>query len=190
MKQVTIVACSLFIFCLVATGQISKKNWLMGGNITFNSTSYNSDAGQKTTGYVLDIAPDVGYFIANKWAAGVRINFHEIGSKATGTTISSTYTTANYGVFTRYYFLPKEKLVNILLDGAYQYGVEKGGSFSMSKNTIAIMGGPVVYFNSSVGLEFLIGYSTYKYTGVAGSNNTIQLGLGFHIHLLKAENNF
>jgi len=81
--------------------------------------------------------------------------------------------------------MPTEKIVNILVDGAYQFGSEKGQSNPTSKHTFTINGGPVVYFNSNVGLEFLVGYSTFTFVGQPGTNTSIQVNLGLHIHLEK-----
>lgn len=176
----------LLFFSYLSNGQITKGNWLVGGNINFSSLSAESEAGTKgTTSFAIQIAPDVGYFIANNFAAGLKITFGKQGYKATGTSIYSTYTDADFGPFIRYYFLPVDKQLNILLEGSYQHGFTKGDYNRVSKNTFSFDIGPVVYFNTSVGLEFLIGYSTCKYVGFSGNNNTIQAGLGLHVHLEK-----
>lgn len=170
-----------------SNSQITKGNWMLGGSISFSSTNLKSEIGQKNTFFILQGAPDIGYFIADKFAAGLKVSINSSGGKATGTSVFSTNTDYNFGPFARYYFLSTEKQFNILTEGTYQYGFIGGGqqNTKTSKNTFAIAAGPVIYFNSSVGLEFLIGYSAYKYVGFAGSNGTIQLGLGLHVHLEK-----
>ena len=42
-----------------------------------------------------------------------------------------------------------------------------------------------MYFNSSVGLEFIIAYTITKAVGFPGANNEIKFGIGFQIHLEK-----
>ncbi len=53
------------------------------------------------------------------------------------------------------------------------------------KNTFAFSTGAVAFFNSSVGIEFLISYTNYKFTTIAGNNGILQMGLGLQVHLEK-----
>lgn len=91
------------------------------------------------------------------------------------------------GPFGRYYFLQPNKQVNILADISYQYGFF-GGISEGKLNTFSAMVGPVVYFNSSVGIEFLLGYSS-SLEDVEGfqkeTRKGFQIGIGFQIHLEK-----
>lgn len=183
-----IVSCFFFIN---AKSQITQGNWMVGGSIGFSSTAYNSDAGGQNSGFNLNIAPDIGYFITDKFVSGIRVGFNKQGSKSTssviGTSVYNSYTDANFGAFLRYYFLDTEKQFNLLVDGAYQYGfvASSPSNQSNNKHTFSINAGPVVYFNSSVGLEFLIGYTSQEYVGFKGNNNTVQVSLGLHFHLEK-----
>lgn len=190
MKKLTVLVLAVLSVSTKINSQITKGNWLLGGNISFSSTSLKSEIGQKNTFFILQVAPDIGYFIADKFVAGLKVSISSSGSKATGTSVFGTQNDYNFGPFARYYFLSTEKQFNILTEGTYQYGFIGRGqqNTKTSKNTFAIAAGPVIYFNSSVGLEFLIGYSTHKYVGFAGSNGTIQLGIGFHVHLEKNKN--
>lgn len=78
------------------------------------------------------------------------------------------FITFGFGPFLRYYFLGVNKQFNVHTDGSYQYNIEQSGGFSSSnstpdpvpitqysKNTFSIAAGPVIYFNTSVGLAFL-----------------------------------
>lgn len=185
MKKTVLSLCVVLLFLIKTNSQITKKNWLVGGAANFTSTNYKSEAGQRNTAFNIQITPNIGYFIADKFAAGVKVGIGKQGTKATGTSIFTTYTDANLGPFLRYYFLPANKDVNILSEGTYQHGLIKGDHGKVFKNTFTFVTGPVVYFNSSVGIEFLLGYSTSKYVGFAGSNGTIQAGLGLQVHLEK-----
>lgn len=93
------------------------------------------------------------------------------------------------GPFIRYYFLKPENRANILVESSYQYQFRKdispGSDSKLSANIFMISAGPVIYFNSSVGVEFTIGYSSQKYSGITGSNNTIQTSIGLQVHLQK-----
>lgn len=190
MKKIILLIIAISFIVNSTKGQIIKGNWMIGGNISYSSTTYKSEALANNTGYVLKIEPDIGYFLADKFVVGLKADISKQGSKATGTSVFSSYTDFNIGPFFRYYFLPSENIINIIVEGAYLYGFEGGsttgrGGQKTSKNTFSLAAGPVVYFNSAVGLEFLIGYSTYKYVGFTGSNGTIQMRLGFQVYLEK-----
>jgi hypothetical protein len=51
--------------------------------------------------------------------------------------------------------------------------------------TFFINAGPVIFLNSSVGVEFTIGYSSTHIKGNNDNNNVFQTGIGFQIHLEK-----
>lgn len=127
----------------------------------------------------------------DKFALGLKTNYTKYKEQLN----SGSYSNENrlsLGPFARYYFLEKDKQYNILSDLSYQYGFywfkpsSKGNS-----NTFDVAAGSAIYFNSSVGLEFLVGYYSTKETIRIGENNTIlkqngmQVSIGFQIHLQK-----
>lgn len=185
MKRITFLTLTILFFSYSLFGQITKKNWLVGGNATFSSTDYKSELVAKNTITIFQISPNIGYFFADRLAVGARVSFHSSQLKATGTSTTSKYTTSNLGPFVRYYFLKPNNQTNILLEASYQYGTEKGDSWKNKKNTFSVAAGPVIYLNTVVGIEFIVGYSSEKYVDFDGSNNTIQVGIGLQIHLEK-----
>lgn len=177
------------LFVLDARGQITKGYWMMGGNINYSSITTKSEASTQNTEYNIQIVPDIGYFFADKLVAGLKSNINKQGTKLTGDSSGyNRYTDFNIGPFVRYYFLRKDKIINLLAEGDYEYGFnassigETKGEHT-SKNTLAISAGPVAYFNSSVSLEFLMGYSSEKFVHFRGRNNTIKLSLGLQFYL-------
>lgn len=192
MKKITISVLAILLLSVAAKSQITKGNWMLGGNISYASTQYKSENyGPEHIVYDFTIKPSVGYFFGDKFVGGIKAAIIKRGTKDPGTPGNNKNTDFNLGFFSRYYFLPEEKQVNILFESSYLYGFVGGGSgqnTSTSKNTFALAAGPVIYFNTSVGLEFLIGYSTYKFSGINGSNGTIQIGIGLQIHLEKDKN--
>ena len=82
----------------------------------------------------------------------------------------------------------------MLTDINYQFGANKflGSLHEKGKyNTLSIMGGMEVFFNSSVGIEILLGY-TSKIVSIDNSSsmfsdkkNGFQTSIGFQIHLEK-----
>lgn len=190
-----------FIYFLVLTastfGQLTKGHWLVGGSGRFYSykneivSSVSTTNGKYTQ---IDISPNIGYFIVDKFALGIKStvstikgNYNVVSGVGLGGSNGQRY---SIGVFSRYYFLEKEKQTNILIDASYQSGIIRGvndtkGTF----NNLSISAGPVIYFNSSVGLEFLLGYATdsEKYTSqvFCEQRNGFQFNIGLQIHLIK-----
>ena len=182
MKKNTFLLCLLLLCMQVASAQLTKGNWLVGGNASFSSTKFASDATSKSTYTNLRLSPNVGYFLSDRLATGLRISFSRETQDVTGSSIFNQ-TNIDLGPFARYYFLPTEQQLNILFDASYQYGKNK--SADIARSTLMFNAGPVFYFNSSVGLEFLAGYSIEKYQNFSGSNTTFSLSIGFQIHLEK-----
>ena len=184
---------TLFFFIvfttLTANAQITKGNWMVGGSAYFGSVKsessgngFNSDS--KASG--LGIAPNLGYFIKDKFVIGVSptFNFSNPGGP------NNNGTSFGIGPFIRYYFLKPENKVNLLAQARYGFSKAKSQSSSGSNtNGYDFKAGPVIYFNSSVGLEFTLDYS-YSRNKSNNSDNVsiyknINLGIGFQIHLEK-----
>jgi len=176
-----------FTISVTAKCQLDKKTWLVGGSASYTNSKFNSGflgASTNVEQYQFTISPAMGYFLIDKLCTGIVTSFQETGSRAQGTTIWSKYSNFNFGPFVRYYFLKKEKLVNIIAQSYYQFGAE-GSTSGLNKSTLAFSAGPVLYFNSSVGLEFLISHLTYRYRNITVSDNKIQFSLGLQVHLQK-----
>jgi len=98
---------SLFI----ATSQIKKDQFLVGGKVSFSAMNYGQStaSGYKTTALLL--SPNVGYFIIDKLAAGVRLQlgyFHQsYGPDKYRTSVTTL------SPFIRYDFLPAAKMASI-----------------------------------------------------------------------------
>lgn len=177
---------SLFFLCIAiynyGSSQITKGNWMIGGNGSFSSVKTNSTVAANYKQTSIQISPIIGYFVIDKLAMGLKPGY-TYTKTLTG---SSNYSLNAYsmGPFVRYYFLEAEKRVNILTEASYQYTISKvTDNPSSSNNGFSFLAGPVIYFNSSVGLEFTIGYSTTRFAGESTSSNTILLGIGLQVHL-------
>lgn len=183
MNKIIMPALCMLLYGLAAIGQITKNNWMLGGAISYASTNYNSiNFGLAHTTYNLEVKPNVGYFFIDKLSAGLRSGIGITGDRDR----SQSYTDFNIGPYIRYYLLNPEKYVNVITEAGYLYGFEKGSTPEKTpKNTFCFSAGPVLYFNTVVGLEVLLSYSTYKYSGFTGNNNTIMVGLGLQVHLEK-----
>ena len=184
-----------------ANAQLDKGVWLFAGSGTFYS--YNEDLStptfNQTAKYTsIDVAASAGYFIIDKFAAGLRPSFSSYKGKVVTASVGSGGSTNSYrvsiGPFARYYFLNADKPFNILADASYQFGIngylgvlhEKG-----KLNTFTFMGGTEIFFNSTAGMEILLGY-TKKTVSIENSpgaftNNKsgFQVSIGFTLHLEK-----
>lgn len=194
MKQILCVF-TLFTISITSNAQLEKRTYLVGGTGSFSRTQTNFETNgnsQKSKSIDINISPAVGYFFIDKLAAGLRTGFskYKVFENAA---IGGAYTNINrleFGPFARYYFLPKDKQLNIIADAGYQYGIYSFKNINQKGNinTFSFFAGPVVYFNNTVGLEFLIGYKSrtedvkqsFKQT-----ENSFQIAIGFQFHLKK-----
>jgi hypothetical protein len=193
MKYLLPVFTFLF-FASVANAQLTKGNWLVGGTGTFyqyNGTYTTPSFSDKMKFTEITIQASVGYFITDKIAAGLRPFFSLNKGKSVDQNGSLFLTnTKKYGIgpFGRYYFLKIDKPFNILIDASYLYGINDWHGQSGKINTFSLMTGPVIYFNTVVGIEFLFGYTSKKENikGVYVDNRKgFEIAAGFQIHLEK-----
>lgn len=190
MKSIKLVFVATLLFSISVNAQITKGNWMVGGNASFSSKESFSDLNksEKKIERSVQISPNIGYFFIDKLAVGGKIGYEGLFNNSFG---GNSFNTYFFGPFVRYYFLKPEKLVNLFAEGSYSYsdlhenGTSSYNAFTQHNDTFNIMAGPVVYFNSSVSMEFTIQYSTTKtrLSGFNGTSNNFQAGLGFQIYL-------
>lgn len=181
-------------FCLTAQSQLTEGIWLVGGTGSFSSTqnTYSSSAATQSSEVVnLNLSPNIGYFLLDKFAIGIRPSFAKIKSHITSVNGGNTNENRlDFGPFARYYFLEAEKQFNILTDASYQYGFYWFTPTKGHRNTFSASAGSVVFFNSSVGLELLIGYYWRKEEindafKTINEENGLQMTIGFQFNLEK-----
>lgn len=197
MKQTFFLALSFV--CTFSYGQLTKKNWLVGGNGSLYSFNEDytapSPAPNFTAKYTtIDVSATVGYFFLNKLSAGLRPYLSTYKGKVSGGGEGANDFKFAIGPFVRYYFLKEDKQYNLLADVSYQIGINqsKNGDNPKGKfNVFSIMAGTELFFNSSVGLEILLGYKnqlvTFDNSPSAYSSNRkgFQTSIGFQFHLEK-----
>lgn len=191
MKNLNTFFIVTLMFSLTANAQITKGNWMVGGSgsLTVNNYKYYDYNNKKFVtdkGFGLQVMPNIGYFIFNKFAGGIVMNYGYGESKDdNGGSGFSRY--ANIGPFVRYYFLDEEKMINIFLQASYDSTLYNKQS---KKTRLASKAGTVIFLNDIVGLEVSLEYSriNFQYTSDPiydniSLNNVLQLGIGFQIHL-------
>lgn len=187
MKKIFFLGISFFV-CSQLFSQITKGNWLWGGNISFSNEKDRNDLGSQSNESRVQVSGNGGYFLINKLAIGIRPNYYFTKTKTPVNTINQN--NFSIGPFVRYYFLSSESRVNLFSDGGYSYGVYKSTyQQSVSSSTVYFSGGPVIFLNSSVAVEFSIGYSSTKTNDNShNKKNLFQSGIGLQFHLEREKN--
>ena len=178
--------------------QLDKGIWIVGGSGSFQSNKRDFIVGQDIVLYKdidVSLSPSVGYFIIDKLAIGIKPSFswsktdyvRTIAGNVSGGKGNNSW--LYLGPFGRYYFLKKENNYNIVMDASYSYGIHSNfGSKSGHSNSFKFMAGPEFFFNSSVGIELLIGYSSkrekfYDTNQFGNYYRGFLTTIGFQIHL-------
>jgi hypothetical protein len=168
---------------LCGLSQIDKNQWLIGGNLGF---SYSSTSYDKTTN--LSLAPGVGYFLLNQFAAGMKLTAASNTTKKSYN--RSTVTQLIPEPFLRYYFLSSTHKLNVFIDGSYGYAFnwykDSYGSFRDHYWQFSFMGGPAVFLNEHTALEITLGYNYASATATDTLRiSSIKIGVGLQIHFGK-----
>jgi hypothetical protein len=184
-KIIVLISLTNFIVNSV-TSQITKRNWMVGGNGEFSSGKTSFPTGGDVSSTRININPKIGYFPIDHFAFGLLFNYERNAEKPNNSN-ATRYTNIGIGPFARYYFLPSEKNINILVEGNGAYNQQSNNLVSTKSAFIsyALLTGPVIYFNSSVGIEFLLGYKGYKTTDVDTKNSRFSFNIGIQVHLEK-----
>jgi hypothetical protein len=155
--------------------QITKGYWMLGGGAGFaNTKSTNGDSSADSTGF--SISPNIGYFVIDNLAIGTSGEFsYTFESENT-----KTFNSNSISPFIKYYFLDKEKIVNIFSEARYEIMRLKESDFKTDKINLKV--GVVFFLNSTAGLEVALNYSKQK-TNQDFENRVIYLNVGFQIHL-------
>lgn len=207
MKTLYLIIATFLLVTANSYGQLDQNTWLVGGTGSFDTyksnltfvTQATADANEIQYKYKeVELNPKVGYFILDKLVAGV--SFSYISEKSESTTITGSFgggsTKSNrflIGPFARYYLLKKELSYNFLVEANYQFGSVNQSDLSEDKgklSRISFFVGPEIFFNSSVGMELLLGYKTLTQEmdnplNVSISRAGWQIAVGFQIHLEK-----
>ena len=171
--------------------QINKGRWMLGGNAAFSyATARAYGATQKQTS--ISLSPAAGYFIIDKMAAGLRLDgnytaVHYING--------GRYRITDIAVapFVRYYFLEKDRQLNLFADAGlgWLFGKYKDPDYpqyasAYHATVFSFRAGPAIFINQHTALEITAGYN-YSTRGPIDTaiTNTIQIGIGLQIHLGK-----
>ncbi|GAA4895636.1 hypothetical protein GCM10023311_20480 [Flaviramulus aquimarinus] len=189
MKTLTLFFFIVFTTLCTVNAQITKGNWMVGGDASLNidkSEGTSSSGFTSTTkAFSLRVTPNIGYFIIDKFAVGVSPFLGLSNPDGANNNVT------NYGIgpFMRYYFLKTENRINLFAHTSYFLAKTKNQSgASGDLKSFEFKMGPVLYFNSSVGLELTLSYKNDNQNSSSGSEiifDRISFNIGFQIHLEK-----
>lgn len=184
LKKIQILLLILITFS--ANAQITKGNWLVGGNASFSYDSHKTtnDLGNtRYSSFNLELSPNVGYFFVDKLAGDARISYNQNFSEES--TSSSDSSTLSVDPFVRFYFLPTEQNFNIFGESSYKFYLKN--EYSDIK-TFSVKAGATYFVNHSVGYELALQYLNSNFDNSfnsSGTINTIMLSFGVQIYLEK-----
>ncbi len=176
MKKIFLIL-SLLCVSKLCYCQITKNSWMIGGGASFSNNHINN--GNETNLINIAVSPNVGYFVIDKFALGSRFSF-------TSDYIPKTPIKTNFytiGPFVRYYFLPPEKVFNIYAQTAFEFKYRNDSEGAI--RTFSALGGPVIFLNQYVALEFNLGFANTNFKSNELNIKTIQSGISLQIHLNK-----
>ena len=175
MKKIALLVLSSLIVTAASFAQTNKGDWMVGGNLTVNTTEDNTD---------FTLQPSAGYFFARNFAAGAQVllSFGKNGDTHTSS--------IGIGPFARYYFELKNPQFKPLLHADFNVASNRYKTNGVSTtNTVTsfFLGGGAAYFiNSNVALEGVAGYNSSKFED-NDANGGFRFRVGFQIHLLGSE---
>ncbi|MFD0990368.1 hypothetical protein ACFQ1R_09690 [Mariniflexile jejuense] len=180
MKTLTLFFFLVFAIATTLNAQITQGNWMVGGSGNFYNSEIKGENGESLgSSHGIGLYPNIGYFFTNQFAGGLNANFNY--GKPSGGPSNIGF---GMGPFIRYYFLNPEKRINVFADANYNYYYSKTKNFSVSNGrNYRFKAGPVIYFNSSVGLELTLDYSSTEFD--THTSNDFRFALGLQIHLEK-----
>jgi len=167
--------------------QINKGQFLVGGNISFESVRYDERNVVVYKDRTFLVSPNIGYFFIPKFAGGLRLNcfFYK------QTTSVFTETDISLSPFLRYYLLSQKQEFNVLVDASYIHSRSKTRFINNPTPVIGrtngynISVGPSIFLNEHVALEFLVGYKQTKDKDLDNRTITVTTALGLQVHLGK-----
>jgi hypothetical protein len=188
MKITQTLVLVFFLASFLGTAQITKGNFLVGGNGNFSYTKFKQKPNPNTGSIVFNningeilgilLEPNIGYFIKDKFAVGLKIGFENNFNSQSSFQINQTQ--FSLGPFLRYYFLNTDKPFNLFVEPSYYtYTYKPLGN----ANGFGLKVGHVYFLNSSVGVESSL---NYQYRDIDQSTaNTLFVAFGFQLYLEK-----
>ncbi|MCF6223440.1 MAG: hypothetical protein L3J34_06895 [Flavobacteriaceae bacterium] len=174
MKKLILVV-TILLFSINVKAQITKGNWMLGGNGSFSYTDRKSDISNPDPSWNIVVNPNIGYFVIDKLAVGSYTST-SFGKYSNGFILS-------LGPFLRYYFLKPDKKINFFTEVSFEYSINFiKNNENPSNYGYNIKPGLIYFLNSSVALEASLRYHYNRAPDVNMINNGLIFGIGLQIH--------
>ena len=169
----------LLITSFNLNSQITKGNWLVGGDASFSYSKSKPDSSVDSETFEIDLSPNIGYFFFNKLAVGSQFDF--LVSRYKSDTGNSNFETLFFSPFIKYYFLDNEKILNPFLESSYRFSIQNENK----SKQFSAKGGLAIFVNNSVAYEVFLNYLNYTTQNRYAGSHSLLLGFGIQIHLKK-----
>jgi outer membrane protein W len=175
MKRRLLNSIAIVLTASIANAQTDKGDWMVGGNMTINTTTNNSQ---------FTLQPSAGYFFAKNFAAGseLTLSFGKFGDTRTSA--------VGVGPFARYYFELKNGKFKPLIHADFSIANEvtkyQGLKTSNTVTSFFIGAGGAYFINDNVALEAVAGFNRSKVES-ADPEGGFLFRIGFQVHLLGQE---
>lgn len=174
----------LFFIALVASShlnaQITKNNWLVGGDAAFSYTRTNPEINGRQ--FQINLSPNIGYFFWDKLAFGLRSSYNL--TRVRSDLNRSKSERIMLSPFARYYILEADRDMNLFIESAYGVLIDIVGD-RRNPEEFSLKAGLAMFLNSSVAFEASLSYINYNSKDQFVGDHTLLLGLGLQIHLEK-----
>jgi Outer membrane protein beta-barrel domain len=176
MRKIVFSLIIVIAMVIKVNAQTNKGDWMVGGNMTINTTSGNSQ-------FILQ--PSAGYFFAKNFVAGseLLLSFQKIEQ--------TKLLSIGVGPFGRYYFDLKNSNFKPFIHTSLNFATTTVKSDFDPKNSFTstsffIGGGGAYFINSNVALEAMAGFNRSK-VETSDAANGFLFRVGFQVHLLGHE---
>jgi Outer membrane protein beta-barrel domain len=175
MKKIVLSLLAITVMAVAVNAQTDKSDWMVGGNMTINTTKGNSE---------FTFQPSAGYFFAHNFVAGAQFTLSFAKQEDT------KYSTFSVGPFARYYFNIKDSQFKPFVHADFNFGStavkDYLGKTSTTVTSFFIGAGGAYFINNNVALEALAGYNRSKIETYDPTNGFL-FRIGFQVHLLGGE---
>jgi outer membrane protein len=195
MNKLLILLCAFTVVTTWTYGQTSAGNMMVGGSISFNSSSREGGSANDASGFTF--SPDFGYFISDNFVVGTSLS---LSSSRQGTGAAKT-TSNSFGIgpFARYYLFTSNEQFGFFGQAkvAFLTGRTDPAFGQISKRqeiSFALQPGAAYFLNDHWAIELYIAGFTFssedpdtendndKITRVNFSLSSLQPTLGFRYH--------
>jgi hypothetical protein len=201
MKKHLLTFSILFIVIGSASAQIGKGAYYLGGSFNYNYDqagtsniySYSTGSTVYTNSHItnIQVSPDFGFFLTDRWAIGLQLGYSRVSGRETNDYIANDSTTASYtrsdtyhsdaigiGVHLRYYWMLNDRI------GIFpQFGVTTSNDLNnFNDGTLSLGGNANIVFFATPHLAINLGFGNLAYNlDYLSKTSNFNLGLNTNI---------